>query len=64
MYSFQFIHESNEDNSIFLFAEDYNQAVIKIKQIKIPDFKLKEWQKRRQRTKKERDGNHFLKTIR
>ena len=43
MYSFQFIHESNEDNSIFLFAEDSNQAVIKIKQIKIPDFKLKEW---------------------
>lgn len=43
MYSFQFINESNEENSIFLFADDYDGAVIKIKEIGIPNFRMKEW---------------------
>lgn len=43
MFSFQFINENNSDNSIFLFADDYDSAVIKIKEIGIPNFRMKEW---------------------
>ena len=43
MYSFQFMHETNSENSIFVFAHDYDEAVKKIKAIGIPNFKMKEW---------------------
>jgi len=43
LYSFQFIHETNEENSIFVFAHDYNEAVTKIKAIGIPKFQMKDW---------------------
>jgi len=43
MYSFQFMHETSQENSIFVFANDYNEAVTKIKAIGIPKFIMKEW---------------------
>ena len=42
-YSFQFVNENNPDNSIFVFADDYDESVSKIKAIGIPNFKMKDW---------------------